>query len=115
MIEKAIHLCSTERLIDLARDPEDLAAFLLPEITCHKRDYDVILSLGHLAWIEFGLGTVTLTLESGSYGSVTFSNIKRFTRQRFQNYANTFAEVTALNLHEKPYRPDLEKTFDYDC
>lgn len=114
MIEKTIHLCGTERLIDLACEPANLAAFLLPEITKHKRDYDVILSLGPLAQIEFGLETVTLRTDS-DYGSVTFCNIKRFTRQRLQYYAEYFAYIIEIILHEKPHRLDIENAFDYDC
>lgn len=115
MIEKTIHLCSTERLIDLACEPENLAAFLLPEITKHKRDYDVILSLGPYAQIEFSLETVTLILNMGDYESVSFCNIKRFTRQRLQYYSEYFADIIGQEFHEKPYRPDIEKAFDYDC
>lgn len=115
MIEKTIHLCSTERLIDLACESENLAAFLLPEITKHKRDYDVILSLGPYAQIEFSLETVTLKLNMGDVESVSFCKIKRFTRQRLQHYAECFAEIIDQALHEKPYRPDIEKAFDYDC
>lgn len=115
MIEKTIHLCGTERLIDLACEPENLAAFLLPEITKHKRDYDVILSLGHLAQIEFSLGEVTLKTAMGNFDSITFCNIRRFTRQRLQYYSEYFADIINRGLHEKPYRPDIEKAFDYDC
>lgn len=115
MIEKTIHLCSTERLIDLACESENLAAFLLPEITKHKRDYDVILSLGPYAQIEFSPETVTLRIFTGDIEYVSFSNIKRFTRQRLRYYAEYFAFILDYELHEKPYRPDIEKAFDYDC
>lgn len=115
MNRKTIHLCGTDRLIDLACEPENLAAFLLPEITKHKRDYDVILSMGPHAQIEFDPGEVTLRIDMGNFSAVTFCNIKRFTRQRLQRYADYFAEIIEQGLHEKPYRPDIANAFDYDC
>lgn len=51
----------------------------------------------------------------GDYESVSFCNIKRFTRQRLQYYSEYFTDIIDRCLHEKPYRPDIEKAFDYDC
>ena len=116
MIEKIIQICDSGRVIDLVANHE-LAAFLLPEITKHKRDYDIILALGTLAQIEFGLGTVTLRTSPGTENQeeATFYGIKRFTRQKLEGIAESFAEWIDLAIHDKPYRPDIQKTFDYDC
>lgn len=108
------------RLIDLACDEKELAAFILPFISEHRRDYDIILDLGGFATIEFTLGEIFLKCDSdgdnGSWtGGIKFWGIRRFTRQRLEYYAETFARIIAENLHEKPYRPDLERAFDYDC
>lgn len=117
MIETTIRICQMPRLIDLAHDQKELAAIILPFLSEHRRDYDIILDLGGYATIEFALGEVILkcskTQGTTGISMMKFWGIRRFTRQRLEYYAETFARIIAENLHEKPYRPDL-KHLDYD-
>ncbi len=118
MIGTTLLLCQMPRLIDLARDENELANFILPHLTDHRRDYGIILDFGGFATIEFGLGEVLLKCDISSLkidgtSCLKFWGIKRFTRQRLEHYARSFARIIAEDLHGTPYCPEL-KHFDYD-
>lgn len=119
-------LCDNLRLIELAVELHnevadmDLAIFIQVAISDHlDDDYDCILKLGTIAEIRLCPedGEVELTTWNGrvAMNHYLFYGIKDWSLGKVIHVSDEFADIIDRGLHEKPYRPDIEKAFDYDC
>lgn len=115
MEKHILPICGNLELVELSKDEDALREFLLPFISEHRRDYYTILALGDIASIEFVPGEVWLQSTYSTIGSMKFYSIKRFTRRKLESIAWWFSSVLCEGMHEKPYCPEIEKAFDYDC
>lgn len=115
MIENKLTICHNLDLVEMANDEDRLSEFLLPFISEHRRNYGTILALGDIATIEFEHESVWMRSRYDEIGSCGFTDIRRFTRRKLESVSWWIAHYICTGMHEKPYRPDIEKAFDYDC
>ena len=115
MIENILTICHNLELVDMTNDVDSLCDFLMPFISEHRRDYGTILALGDIATIEFEHESVWIRSRYDEIDDCGFTSIKRFTRRKIESIAYWFADILCTGMHTKPYRPDIEKAFDYDC